>query len=160
MVGLRSLLVDIYPASLTSAGLSAALHDLTGTMSGRGVQLTVAVAPGLDDRLDQDSREAIFRVAQEALRNAVRHAAATAVTISVDIVAAEPAGHPLHRDIARLIVADDGLGMPGTAAAPADREDHFGMRLMTDIAVRTHSTLALRSAPGAGTELRMDVTLA
>ena len=65
--GLRSLLVDIYPPSLRSAGLATALHDLASGASGHGA----AVVADVDGRWLRtatrgDSRRLVFRVAQEA----------------------------------------------------------------------------------------------
>jgi NarL family two-component system sensor histidine kinase LiaS len=99
------------------------------------------------DRLDERQQEAVFRVGQEALRNAERHARASQVQL----------GLVLDGDVARLEVADDGVGMD--PAAPGTRDDSFGRRLMADQAERIGAGLLVRSAPGAGTVVRLEVPI-
>lgn len=71
---LRSLLVEIYPPELRTGGLEAALVDLVASANGAGVDATVEVS-GVDgvDRVDDDVVALMWRVAQEAVRNALRH---------------------------------------------------------------------------------------
>jgi signal transduction histidine kinase len=135
--GMRSLLVDIYPPSLRSAGLGAAVRDLAATMSGRDPVVLVEVDDAAANRLPPEQQQAVFRVAQEALRNAVRHSGATAVSVRLVEVGGQ----------VTLTVADDGAGFH-VAAAPA--QDHFGLRLMTDAAVSVGAELQVSSRPGAG----------
>lgn len=88
----------------------------------------------------------IFRIAQEALRNAVRHAEAEHITLRL---APDDAGGTV------LEIADDGRGFDGAATAA---EGHFGLRLMTDAALHGGGRLSLRTSPGAGTRIRYEVT--
>jgi len=97
------------------------------------------------ERLDAEQQEAVFRVGQEALRNAERHARASHVRLALSG----------NDDFVRLEIEDDGVGMDG--AAPNGREDSFGRRLMADQAERVGALLAVRTAPGVGTSVRMDV---
>ena len=141
MGGMRSLLVDIYPASLRDAGLEPALRDLGAT-----VRTDVAVGVDADAvaLLSPAQQEMVFRVAQECLRNSAKHAAATSLSIT------------LHRDGTDVVleVADDGVGFDVAAARP---DDHFGLSLLRDL-VREHGgELAVRTAPGAGTIWRMRI---
>ncbi len=142
VAGLRSLLVDIYPPSLRSAGLASALHDLASGASGHGAVVVADVDAEVADAAPEKQQEVIFRIAQEALRNAHRHAEAGHITLRL---AAGPDG------AAVLEVVDDGRGFDGTTAAG---EGHFGLRLMTDAATHGGGQLALLSAPGAGTRIR------
>src|SRR3954454_11623954 len=97
---LRTLLVEIYPPELHRAGLSAALADLLGTASGRGLETSLDFDPDL--RLGHETEALFFRIAQEAVRSAVKHAGAESVTVRVSATATA-AG-------ARLVVEDDGRG--------------------------------------------------
>jgi two-component system NarL family sensor kinase len=146
---LRSLLVDIYPPSLAQAGLVAALGDLAQTVRAPG--LDVRLDPGADGdlRLSSEQERLVYRVAQETLRNAARHAAPCTATVS------------LHREGDRVLldVVDDGRGFDVPAVLDDPEPGHFGLRLMADLASSGGGTLEVASAPGRGTHwrLRLDV---
>src|SRR5262249_46974055 len=102
MSGLRSLVVDIYPPSLRSAGLAAALRDMVAAVAGGSVAVDVQVDEAAVSRLDaEQQQQAVFRFAQEALRNTVKHAAATKATLTVSA----PPGSGVT-----VQVSDDGRG--------------------------------------------------
>ncbi len=73
---LRTLLVEIHPPRLESAGLEAALDDLLSPLRAAGVETALEVEPTRDDAL-------VYRVVREALRNAAEHAQARHVTVTV-----------------------------------------------------------------------------
>jgi two-component system, NarL family, sensor kinase len=140
---LRSLLVDIYPPSLEREGLVAALQDL---MSRASIATWLEV-PDPDIRLSSDQEALLFRSAQEALRNAVTHAAARNVTVSLG--RAGP--------VTRLEVRDDGAGFDAAAALASRPNGHFGLRALDDL-VREHGgVLRVDSAPGSGTRVVVEV---
>jgi signal transduction histidine kinase len=56
-----------------------------------------------------------------------------------------------------LEVADDGVGFDVAPAAARSREGHLGLRLLADRAAAAGATLTVRTAPGAGTTLRLEV---
>jgi two-component system, NarL family, sensor kinase len=142
--GLRSLLVDIYPPALSSAGLSAALRDLVGTMAGRGPAVVLDVDEDAAAALPAEEQQAVFRIVQELLRNVVRHARAEQVSVSLQ----------RDDDAVLVIVADDGVGFD---PAQTTEGDHFGLRLITDLVTATGAGLQVRTAPGAGTTWRLSV---
>ncbi len=143
--GLRALLVDLYPPNLRSAGLTAALRDVSATLLARGLRVEISIDEAAVGRLSAEQQEAVFRVGQEALRNAERHARAGSVRLDLAL-----------RDAAvRLDVVDDGIGMD--EREPTGRADSFGRRLMADQAERIGATLAIRTSPGAGTAVRLEV---
>jgi two-component system NarL family sensor kinase len=139
--GMRSLLVDIYPANLRTAGLAPALRDLAGTVRTR---VSVDVSDEAADELTADQQEVVFRVAQECLRNAASHADAREIRLI------------LQRDSAGIVleVADDGVGFDPSTTRP---EGHFGLSLIDDLARKAGAELAVRSAPGAGTTWRLSI---
>jgi signal transduction histidine kinase len=143
--GLRALLVDLYPPNLRVAGLAAALHDVSAALVARGLRVELTVDEAAIARLDEQQQEAVFRVGQESLRNAERHARASSVGL---VLAADG-------DVVRLEVTDDGIGMDGDEQA--GRADSFGRRLMADQAERIGAELAVRTSPGGGTAVRMEV---
>src|SRR4051794_41145570 len=72
---LRSLMVEIYPPDLQAGGLQAALNDLLAPATARGITASATVR-GADDA-DDDVVALVWRVTQEAVRNALRHSEAT-----------------------------------------------------------------------------------
>jgi signal transduction histidine kinase len=146
VAGMRSLLVDIYPPSLTAGGLAAALADLVRTQSGSAARIHLLIDPAAAAALDADQQQAVFRVAQECLRNAVRHSGAATIWIELSRQAGD----------IRLEVVDDGRGLAPERAEQAATEGHFGLRLIADVAVAAGARLSLASSPG-GTRFRMEV---
>jgi two-component system NarL family sensor kinase len=134
---LRTLLVEIYPPELHRAGLEAALGDLLDSASARGIETDVEVEPAA---LERETEALFFRVAQEAVRNAVKHADPAHLRVHV----ASDDGR------ARLVVEDDGRGFdPGENAG----EEHFGLRIVEDLARDAGARLELSSQPGGGTRV-------
>jgi two-component system, NarL family, sensor kinase len=142
---LRSLLVDIYPPSLRASGLSAAFADLAATLSRADAHVTITLEPDL--MMKQDSEALMYAVAQECLRNAVRHAQAT--TIVVEVVRAGPN--------IRLEVSDDGVGFDPQRVINQPGDGHFGLRVIRDLAADYGAMLAVDSRPGMGTRWRLEV---
>jgi signal transduction histidine kinase len=139
---LRSLLVEIYPADLRAEGLAAALDDLVAPAAGMGVRTSVEVAD--TDQVSDSAVRLVWRVAQEAVRNAVRHGRPQTLTIRVQT----------HGDGLILDVVDDGVGFdPGRL--PAD--GHFGLRGLRDLIAEMGGRLDVLSTPGEGTTVRLEV---
>jgi signal transduction histidine kinase len=141
---LRSLLVDIYPPSLASAGLATALADLAQSGASRGLEVHVDAQEADDLGLEQDEERLVYRVAQECLRNSVTHAAPCTATIRLG----------REDDSVVLDVLDDG---PGFDTDRLDRPDegHFGLRVLADLASDAGAELQVSSRPGAGTHWRL-----
>lgn len=139
---LRSLLVEIHPPGLNAAGLGAALEDLTAQAATAGVTPTVTVR-GMEGTSDHVVA-LVWRVAQEAIRNAVRHAGASAVRIDV-----LGEGHQVS-----LTVEDDGIGFDPGADGP---QDSYGLRGLQSLVEDGGGRLEVQAAPGTGTTVRMVV---
>jgi signal transduction histidine kinase len=139
---LRSLLVEIYPPDLRAEGLGPALDDLLAPAAARGIEATASVdgVEGVSDR----TLALVWRVAQEAVRNALRHSGACALSVTVT--------RPEERVV--LEVTDDGTGFDTTA--PADPTS-FGLRGMNGLIADAGGSLVVRSAPGDGTTVRLEV---
>lgn len=144
--GLRTLLVDIYPANLESAGLADALLDLASTLRSRGITVELDLPP---DRtgLDLAGERLVFRVTQECLHNVRRHAAASRVSLSLRD----------EGDRVVLDVADDGDGFDPETVLARPREGHFGLRMLADVASAAGADLAVATAPGRGCHWRLTV---
>ena len=140
---LRSLIFELRPPDLERDGLCGALRKHLEVL--RRLQPTTIDLEGdlelpADPRRDQE----VFRIAQEALQNALRHADATRVVVR------------LHGEDARLRleVEDDGVGFD--ADAPELRSRRLGLTSMEERAQRIGGRLELRSAAGSGTVVRLE----
>jgi two-component system NarL family sensor kinase len=146
--GLRALLVDIYPPSLKSAGLTAALHDAAAAVAGRSVRVRLDIDEQTASGLDFEQQQAIFRIAQECLRNTVKHARADEVVISLS---GRPPGF-------ELTILDDGQGFDPSRLDDLDQAPHLGIALMSDVAAAIGAELAVSSGLGRGTRWRLVAT--
>ncbi|MFI7015122.1 GAF domain-containing sensor histidine kinase [Streptomyces sp. NPDC050164] len=141
---LRAAVVELRPAALDEDGLVATLrtqvqvldraHSARVTFAGRGVKA-----------LPASQEEAVLRVAQEALHNALRHSGADHVDVTLG----------RRGSGAVLRVTDDGSGFDPRAVRHAGR--HLGLVSMRDRASGAGGTLTVESAPGKGTTIEMEV---
>lgn len=141
---LRSLLVEIYPPSLHTAGLPAALADLVSSVSGRGVDITFAIPDEVS--ASAEAEELVFRTAQEALRNVLAHANAQ----HADLALQQRDGQLV------LTVSDDGIGFDPAAAGDQATQGHLGLRLLRDLATEADASLEIHTAPGCGTRVQLE----
>jgi two-component system NarL family sensor kinase len=145
---LRSLLVEIYPANLAEIGFASALADLVARAELRDLDATLDTAD-LREPLPDPIAGLLYRCAQEGLRNVFAHARAHSVVVRVE-----------SRDgRAVLEMRDDGIGFDPKAAESAISEGHFGLQSIEDRVRAAGGTTKVRSAPGEGTELQVEVPL-
>jgi two-component system NarL family sensor kinase len=147
---LRSLVVTITPPQLHVQGLAASLVDLAATLEVRGLTVTVDVTGA--EQLDETTETLVYRAAQEAVRNIVRHSDASTVTLSV--ARGFTAGSRVESLILR--VRDDGHGFEAGDVAARGRGS-VGLELLRALVTSHGGTLTVDTAPGRGTELRMHV---
>jgi signal transduction histidine kinase len=138
---LRALSHRLHPANLRFVGLVPALDGLQRELSTADTSVTFS-HENVPARLSQDLMLCVFRVAQEALQNAVKHSGAREVAMHLT-----GAGETLT-----LVVEDNGFGFDVQAA-------HGGLGLISigERVEQAGGTLNVRSAPGAGT--RVEVTV-
>jgi len=139
---LRSLLVEIYPPNLRTDGLAAALDDLLAPATASGVRVTLEV--GDTGAVREEVTALVWRVAQEAIRNALRHGQPSSLDVRVGV----------EGSVVRLVVADDGAGFD-VQTSPQD--GHLGLRALRDLVGELGGSLDVRSAPGAGTTVLLEV---
>jgi signal transduction histidine kinase len=144
---LRSLLVEIHPSILERAGLPGALADLTARLRPRGIDVRLTVAEDLE--VDPATATLLLSTVQEALRNVVKHSGSRSVAVTVE---QRPA-----RLVLEVADDDDGVGFDVGPAVGRTRAGHLGLRLLADRAAAAGATLAVRTAPRAGTTLRLEV---
>jgi two-component system sensor histidine kinase UhpB len=140
----RRIARRLRPEALDDLGLVNALISLCRRI---GQHSGVRIEPDLANEVPSISPETelvIYRVAQESLTNAVRHAQASNITLSLATVG----------DHITLLVRDDGRGID--APLPDDTAGVSGMR---ERALLIGAQLRIRSHHGAGTEVRLDVPL-
>jgi signal transduction histidine kinase len=145
MEELRSVIVHLRPAALGSQGLAVALAkhvEVLRRVHGREIALQVEGDAAVAAAIEGD----VFRVAQEALHNALRHAGAAA---RIDVTLCCAPGR------VELTVRDDGAGF--APAADGARSRSLGLTTMAERAKAAGGTLTIDSAPGAGTIVRLTV---
>ena len=141
---LRSLVVTITPPALHAQGLAVSLADLAATLEVRGLSVTVDVSG--TEGLDESTETLVYRAAQEAVRNIVRHADASTVTLGV------ARGQAEDQELLVLRVRDNGKGFD-VAEGSARRRGSVGLELLSGLATSQGGTLTVDATPGRGTEL-------
>ncbi len=139
---MRALIFELRPANLEQDGLVQAIRTHAAGIQGR-VGLSVRVDCAMsDDRVTLEVETALYRIAQEALHNVVKHADAHAVTIQ--LTGSPEAG-------VRLSVQDDGDGFD-PSVVPAG---HLGIAGMRARASQIGATIEVASTPGTGTRIEV-----
>ncbi|CAL9379733.1 GAF domain-containing sensor histidine kinase [Streptomyces sp. enrichment culture] len=141
---LRAAVVELRPAALDEDGLVHTLRTHVQVLD-RAHTARVTFDGGGIRALPAAQEEALLRVAQEALHNALRHSGATGVAVRL----------ARHGQGARLTVTDDGKGFDPRAVRRAGR--HLGLVSMRDRASGVGGALTVHSAPGEGTTIEMEV---
>ena len=142
---LRAAVVELRPAALDEDGLVATLRTQTQVLD-RAHTARVTFSSSRVRALPAAQEEAMLRVAQEALHNALRHAGPGRVDVTL---ARQGQGGALLR------IADDGSGFDPSAVRRAGR--HLGLVSMRDRANGVGGRLTVESAPGKGTVIEMEV---
>ncbi|MBH1936518.1 GAF domain-containing sensor histidine kinase [Streptomyces sp. AV19] len=141
---LRAAVVELRPAGLDEDGLVATLRTQIKVLD-RAHSASVSFSAHGMRALPASQEEALLRVAQEALHNALRHSGAEHVEVTL---ARRGQG-------AALRVADDGSGFDPSAVRQAGR--HLGLVSMRDRANGVGGRLKVVSGPGEGTAIEMEV---
>lgn len=138
----RRALHDLRAQPIEELGLLLALHRLAEQAAQRaGAALRIRLPKevnGLRPQLEQN----LYRIAEEALNNIVRHASARTITVELAL-----RGRSLH-----LRISDDGVGFD--ASKPA-ADGHYGLRGIHERALLIDGTITVESAPGRGTTITL-----
>ena len=139
---MRLLLFELRAPILQEQGLAAALRARLQVVEARSGLATTFEAQE-KERLAPEQEQELYRVAQEALNNVLKHAHAGRVDVRLVVTDAR----------ATLEVADDGVGFePGAAGGQG-----FGLPGMRERVERLGGSLCIDSAPGAGTRVHVEV---
>jgi signal transduction histidine kinase len=137
---IRALIFELRPESLATEGVIAALSRQVDVLRTH-YKLTVDAQLGEEPTLSWEKKQALYRIAQEALHNIVKHADARTVLLR------------LSRQDGELVleVCDDGKGFDPTEPFPG----HLGLHSIQERAARLGGTCSIESAPSQGTCLRV-----
>jgi PAS domain S-box-containing protein len=136
---MRALIFELRPEALEREGLTGALKHHTEVLRAR-YGIAVEESFNVEPTMSWDTKQALYRVAQEALHNAGRHARATQVRIILSQDGTE----------IRLEVWDNGIGFD----TDADHPGHFGLNTMRERATELGGSLQIESRPQLGTKVR------
>jgi signal transduction histidine kinase len=139
---MRALIFELRPEALEQDGLVGILEKQAAALTARH-KLKVETALGPEPETPLAVKEALYRIAQEALNNAVKHARAS--TLSVRLAQSE--------GVVTLEVSDNGVGFDPGGAFPG----HLGLQSMRERAARMGAVIEMHSAPGEGSRLRVVV---
>jgi signal transduction histidine kinase len=144
---IRNLAMDLRPSALDELGLPAALRDYIQTFSRRtGIEAKLEVS-SVRERLPAPTEVTLFRIAQEGLTNAAKHAQASRITVALAIE-----GHNL-----RLVIEDNGVGFDVERALGAEMRKSLGLIGMEERCRLLEGELLIQSRPGEGTRLAISV---
>lgn len=140
MAEMRALIFELRPESLEKEGLVGALAKHTAALRAR-YGITVDEFIDAEPEAPIAVKEALFRIAQEALNNTAKHARASHVELRLKVV-----GETLVAEI-----RDDGAGFDPDAQFPG----HLGLLSMRERAYRLGGTVEIISSSGQGTIVRV-----
>jgi len=140
----HAAIAGLRPPVLDDLGLADGLASLARSIAQVDVQVDVRV-DGIDRRLPEHVMIALYRIAQEALQNVVKHARATQAEVELSCDASS----------ARLRVTDDGQGFD-VAVRPGG-DSPYGLRSMAERAELIGGRLTVTSRPGIGTTVTATV---
>ncbi len=139
---IQTLVAQLRPRSIADEGLPVALRRLAGERQGRdGLQVTVEISG--EQALPEPVAAGLYRIAQEALTNVVKHAGTSQASMRLSL---SPGDHCLE-------IEDHGIGFdPQTTLS---QRGHLGLASMAERARELGYSLSIDSRPGGGTRLRV-----
>ena len=145
MEEMRALIFELRPESLEQEGLLVALQKLGDAMRARReAEVEVSLATQ-EPAIPLAMKEALYRIAQEALHNTNKHARATRVALRLDRV----------DDVLTLAIEDNGIGFDSSRSFPG----HLGLVSMQERTAPFGGRVSIDSVPGAGTSVRVTMPL-
>jgi nitrate/nitrite-specific signal transduction histidine kinase len=149
---MRTLLLELRPAALIETSLCNLLRQLAEAATGReGIPITVTADEPCE--LPTEVHVGLYRIAQEALNNVVKHSYAQRVEMSLKRWPATGSRSPGVRTWGQgveLVIRDDGRGFDPQDTHP----DRMGLGIMRERAQAIGAKLTIDSDPGRGTEVR------
>ena len=147
-VMLRKVAHRLHPSIIEHAGLVPALHALATDIRGAsGFEVSVETSAAPSITIPKDSSLILYRIAQEALRNAEKHGGTKKAQVTL----------AKHNGMLVMTVADQGRGFDTTQQ---DRSHSLGLVSMTERARYAGGRIDIQSQPGVGTVVRVEVPTA
>ncbi|NLG48883.1 MAG: PAS domain S-box protein [Chloroflexi bacterium] len=143
---IRNLMTDLRPVLLDDYGLVPTLRWYVTQLVAR-TGIDIQTQGDLSGRLQSTVETALFRIAQEALNNAIKHANATQIKVSLE---------ETHNSV-RLIVADNGVGFDPEGVVTEEHQGR-GLTIMAERAEAVGGHLAVESRPDHGTRVLVEVS--
>lgn len=140
---MRALIFELHPPDFDKMDLAEALQARLVAVEGR-VGLETKFYCSTLPKLSQDVTEGLYRIAQEALNNSMKHAQASQITVRLT----------KSSKGVRLEVSDDGVGFELGDRIP---EGRLGLGIMEERAASINGTMDIETSPGKGTSVRVDV---
>lgn len=150
---MRTLLLELRPATLVEASMHDLLDQLAAAVTGRkGIPVHVKISG--ECNLPQDVHIALYRIAQEGLNNIVKHSRASEAWVELRCAPLpESAGRGARQSAlqAVLSIRDNGVGFDQNDVSA----DHFGLNIMRERASGIDAEFAVTCKPGEGTRLKV-----
>ncbi len=147
---MRTLLLELRPAALAEASLDELLRQLGEAVTGRsGVPVEVTVEGESD--VPSDVHVALYRIAQEALNNVVKHADASEVAVNLRCVLGPDGEDGQLRQVVELQICDDGCGFDPGGVPP----ERLGLGIIRERAEAIGAELEIETEPGSGTKVEV-----
>ena len=144
--GMHSLIPRLAPIALDTLGLAETLQGLLDEWRKREPAIRFSLRQALPEQLGPSLALTIYRIVQEGLINAVRHAKASHVSIAIET----------NSQLVSVRVIDDGVGLPHDWSRPGS----FGLRGLRERVTTLHGNLRVENrADAKGVEIRAEIPL-
>lgn len=144
--GIHNIIRQLRPGSLDNLGLSETLRDAVANWQAQNPHIAFSLnLSGKFDALGETLNINLYRIIQESVTNALRHAQAKSIDIKLTIT---------KTDELQMIIKDDGKGMDINTV---DQTNHFGLLGMRERAQALHGSFNLDSAPKRGTTIYINI---
>lgn len=140
---IRALIFELRPESLQEEGLLAALRKNAAALEKRHGLVVRQDFCADEPDIDLGLKEAFYRIGLEAMHNAVKHARASHIDLSL-----HTCGSALC-----LTIEDNGIGFDASNVPSG----HFGLKTMSERVVQYNGSIEVDSTPGAGTRIKVSV---
>jgi len=143
----REISYDLRPYQLDRLGLTKAIEAVINIAAAASETNFATEIENIDDSLPKELEINFYRIVQECLSNIVKHSQAAKAFVSI------------HRDgrWLRLVVEDDGIGFTTGPTQAKPKEGGFGLLSLSERVQLLAGTSQIRSAPGKGTVLNVDI---